>query len=246
MARVLSKFFGWCLEHRKVKVSPSVGVRAPRAPKARDRVLIDDEVVRFWNATDHLSEPFGALFRLLLLTGARLREVSDMRQSELSKDGATWTIPAVRVKNRRDHVVPLPPLGRSILSEIKQVVGKPGYIFSTTGNTPVSGFSKIKKRLDELIAVASEKDGVEFAPFRLHDLRRSAATGMANLGVAPHVVEAALNHVSGSKAGVARVYNLASYREETKAALERWAAHVEGLVKGHKSNVTALRGKKRS
>jgi integrase len=246
MARVLSKFFGWCLDHRKIKASPSVGIKAPKAPKARDRVLTDDEVVRFWKATDQFSEPFGPLFRILLLTGARLREVSGMRQSELSNDGATWTIPAARVKNRRDHVVPLPPLARDILTKVKRVAGKPGYVFSTTGDTPVSGFSKIKGRLDRLMAVAAEKDGVEFAPWRLHDLRRSAATIMAHLGIAPHIIEAVLNHVSGAKASVAGTYNRAAYEPEKRVALERLAAHIEGLVKGRKANVTPLRKKRRS
>jgi integrase len=247
LARVLSKFFGWCVEQRKIKISPSVGIKAPRAPRARDRTLSDDEVVRFWNATDQFSEPFGSLLRILLLTGARLREVSGMRVSELSKDGATWTVPAVRVKNRRDHMVPLSPLACSILGEVKQVAGKPGFVFSTTGETPVNGFSKIKVRLDQLMTVAAEKDGVEIPPWRLHDLRRSAATIMANIGVAPHIIEAVLNHVSGARAGVAGVYNRAEYGQEKRVALERLAAHIEGLVKGRKAaNVTPLRKKRRS
>ncbi|MFY9957720.1 tyrosine-type recombinase/integrase [Bradyrhizobium sp.] len=244
MARVLSKFFGWCLDHRKIKASPSVGIKAPKAPKARDRVLTDDEIVRFWRATDKVGEPFGALFRLLLLTGARLHEVSDMRQSELSKE--TWTIPGARVKNRRDHVVPLPSLARDILASVKTISGKPGFVFTTTGNTPVSGFSKTKSRLDQSMTAAAENDGVEFVPFRLHDLRRSAATIMANIGVAPHIIEAVLNHVSGARAGVAGTYNRAAYEPEKRVALERLAAHVEGLVKGRKSNVTPLRKKRRS
>jgi integrase len=245
MARAMSKFFGWCLDHRKIKVSPSVGIKAPKAPKARDRVLSDEEVVRFWNATDQIGEPFGVLFQLLLLTGARLHEASDMRRSELS-NRATWVIPAARVKNRRDHVVPLSPRACSILSEVKRVAGKPGFVFSTTGNTPVSGFSKIKKRLDVLMTAAAEKDGAEFVPFRLHDLRRSAATIMANIGIAPHIIEATLNHVSGAKASVAGTYNRAAYEPEKRVALERLAAHVEELVKGRKSfNVMPLRSKKR-
>lgn len=214
MARVLSKFFGWCLGERKIKVSPSVGIKAPKAPEARDRVLTDDEILRFWRATDKVGEPFGAVFRMLLLTGARLREVSDMRRPELSKDGATWIIPKERVKNRRDHVVPLSPLARDILSEVKQVAGKNGHIFSTTGETPVSGFSKTKQRLDKLMVNAAKKDGVEIPPWRLHDLRRTAATTMANIGVAPHVIEAVLNHISGTKASIAGTYNRAAYEPE--------------------------------
>jgi integrase len=236
MARVLSKLFGWALQHRKIVASPSVGVFVPAASKSRERVLTDAEIFRFWRATDEVNEPFGPMLKLLLLTGARLREVAGMRRAELSEDGAIWTIPGTRTKNKRDHAVPLPSLARAILAGLKQVAGKPGYFFSTTGGTPVSGFSKTKRRLDTLMA-AAEPDATEIRPWRLHDLRRTCATGMAEspptgLGIAPHIIEACLNHVSGHKVGVAGVYNKAEYLPEKRVALERWAAHVEALVKG--------------
>jgi integrase len=172
MARVLSKLFGWALEHRKIKTSPSIGVFVPPAPKSRERVLSQDEVVRFWRATDKLNEPFGAMLKLLLLTGARLREVAGMRKAELSEEvvklpdskevtAQLWTVPGTRSKNKRDFIVPLPPLARDILSHVKQLVGKEGFIFSTTGKSPVSGFSKTKKRLDKLMTEAAKKDKVE-------------------------------------------------------------------------------------
>jgi integrase len=231
IARTLSKLFGWTLQHRRVTANPCTGVYVPPAPKARDRVLTDDEIIRFWRATDKISNPFGPAVKLLLLTGARLREVSDMRRVELSQDGKTWTIPGTRTKNGRSLIVPLPPMARDILAAVKQIAGKPGFVFSTTGGTPISGFSKTKRRIDQLMLTTSARDGVEIAPWRLHDLRRTAATGMANLGIAPHVIEAALNHVSGAKASVAGTYNRAAYEPEKRVALERWAAHVEALVK---------------
>jgi integrase len=250
MARVLSKLFGWTLEHRKIKASPSIGVFVPPAPKNRERVLSQDEIVRFWRATNQLNEPFGSMLRVLLLTAARLREVAGMRRSELSEDGTIWTIPANRTKNKRAHIIPLPPLARDIIGEVKQIKGQGGFVFSTTGSTPVSGFSKTKVRLDELMTDGAKKDNT-IPAWRLHDLRRSAATMMAEsppkgLGIQPHIVEAILNHVSGHKVGVAGVYNLASYLPEKTAALQRWAAHVEGMVEGRPANVTALSsGKKK-
>ena len=153
-----------------------------------------------------------------------------MRRSELSDDGKTWTIPGERTKNHLTHIVPLPPLARDILAGVEPIGN---FMFSTTGKTPVAGFSKLRHRLD---------DKMQIPPWRLHDLRRTCATGMAEIGIAPHVVEACLNHVSGAKAGVAGTYNRAAYAEEKKAALERWADHVSGLVTSRKAKVVPLRG----
>lgn len=244
VARTLSKLFGWALDHRKIKANPSLGVFVPPAPEKRKRRLTADEIVRFWNATDKVNEPFGPMLKMLLLTGARLREVAGMRRAELSDDNATWTLPGTRTKNKKEHVVPLPPLARDILASVKQVDGKAGFVFSTTGTSPVSGFGKIKKRLDELMTVAAEKDDVEFSPWRLHDLRRTAASGMQGLGVRVEVIERALNHVSGVYVGVAGTYQVDPLTDEVKAALERWAVHIDGMIKGLKPNVTPMTRKK--
>jgi integrase len=249
MARTLSKLFGWALQHRKITASPSIGVFVPPSGKARERVLTDVEIAYFWGACDKLNEPFGAMLKLLLLTGARLREVAGMRRAELSEDRVFWTIPATRTKNKKEHVIPLPPLARDILAKVKQIKGQPGYIFSTTGRSPVAGFSKTKQKLDELMTEAAEKDGFEIARWRQHDLRRSCATLMAEsppngLGIAPHIVEACLNHISGHKVGVAGVYNRAQYLSEKVVAFQRWATFVEGMVKGRPANVTPIRRKK--
>ena len=143
----------------------------------------------------------------------------------------TWNIPASRTKNKWPHVVPLAPLARDIVAT-SVAASTSNLIFTTTGRTPVSGFAQIKRKLDAAMKIPE---------WRLHDLRRTAATGMAELGIAPHIVEACLNHVSGAKAGVAGVYNRAAYAPEKKAALERWANHIEGLVKGRPANITQLR-----
>ena len=143
----------------------------------------------------------------------------------------------------REHIVPLPPLARDLIGRVKRVGNE--FVFTTNGKVPVSSFSRIKERLDGLMLKAAQKqeraaggdaDAVSLPPWRLHDLRRTCATGMAGIGIQQHVVEAVLNHVSGAKAGVAGVYNVHSYSAEKTAALERWTAHVEALVTGKPSN----------
>jgi len=157
-----------------------------------------------------------------------------MTRGELSDDGATWTIPSSRTKNKRAHVVPLPPLARAIIAGVKPIASAAGYVFTTNGRSAISGWSAIKKVLDAAMGATS--------PWRLHDLRRTAATGMAEIGIPPHIVEAALNHVSGAKAGVAGTYNRAAYAPEKRAALERWAERIERLVSREPaSKVVSLR-----
>ena len=204
-----------------------------RLPLARERVFPQDEIRRFWTACEALGTPFGPLFKLLLLTGCRLREVAEMRHDELRDDG-TWLIPSSRTKNRRQHLVPLPPLARDLLTSVPRIEGCP-FVFSTTGKSPVSGWSKIKARLDALMD-ASE-------PWRLHDLRRTCVTGMSELGIAPHVVELIVNHISGHRAGVAGIYNRSELLPERRAALERWSQHVAGIVSGELNNVVSLPGR---
>jgi len=227
---VLSKLFAWLIQHRRIGANPCVGVHRPGTPKSRDRVLSNSEIGRFWKAAAALGQPFAGLLQLLLLTGCRLNEVAAMRWTEL--DGAQWLIPGERTKNHRAHLVPLPPLARDILAKASRIE-RCDYVFSTTGRSPVSGWSKTKIRLDAGIKPSE--------PWVLHDLRRTVATGMAELGIAPHIIEAVLNHVSGAKAGVAGTYNRAAYLPEKKAALERWAAHIDGLVSGKPSSVVSMR-----
>ena len=225
--------FGWLLDHRKIDTNPCVGVRKPDAARARERVLSDAEIVKFWNACDQITEPFGRLFRLLLLTGCRLNEVARMRRSELSGD--IFTIPGSRTKNHRTHVVHLSQMARDILASVVNTTGG-DIIFTTTGTTPVSGWSSIKRRLDAVMG--------NIPPWRLHDLRRTFVTGLAELGVRPDVIELSVNHVSGSRGGIAGVYNRSELKDERRAAFERWASHIEGLVSRKPANVTPIRRKK--
>jgi integrase len=229
MLACLSKMFSWLVQRRQVEKNPCAGVHRPEVSRARDRVLTDAEIVKFWSAVDAERKEFSGLLKLLLLTGCRLNEVAGMRRAELSDDGATWSIPGERTKNKRPHIVPLAPLAREILATM---AGDGELVFTTTGRSPVSGWSRIKTSLDGAMRIP---------PWRLHDLRRTAATGMAEIGIAPHIVEAALNHISGAKAGVAGTYNRAAYAPEKRAALERWASHVQGLVCGQPANIVNMR-----
>jgi integrase len=228
MHAVLSTMFTWLLAKRRITANPCAGLARPKTPVSRERVLTAAELVKFWKAADAERIEFGAALKLLLLTGCRLLEVSNMRRDEL--DGAIWTIPPNRTKNNRVHVVPLPTLAREILAAVP---GAGTFVFSTTGGRrPVELGSRVKSHLDTIMQTAD---------WRLHDLRRTCATGMAEIGVAPHVVELVLNHVSGHRAGVAGTYNRSELMPERKAALERWAAHVSGLVTGKVAKVHTLK-----
>jgi hypothetical protein len=250
MCDALGTMFGWFSNHRRITTDPTVSAWRPPAPEARARVLNcktdvrrADELRWIWAACDAVGEPFGSVLRLLLLTGCRLREVAEMRRDEVADDMSMLRLPGSRTKNGRPHDVPLPPLARDILAGVRRIENCE-YVFSTNGRTPVSGFSKIKQRLDGAMLVEAQKERGKDAtidPWRLHDLRRTCATGMAGIGVQPHIIEACLNHVSGAKAAVAGVYNVETYEPEKRAALERWAAHVEGLVSGKAATVTPLR-----
>jgi integrase len=235
MLSCLSTMFDWLVRKRRVVVNPCAGVPRPETPKARDRVLSKDEIVKFWVAAGAAESRFAAALKLLLLTGCRLNEVCGMRDGELREDGTVWEIPGTRTKNHKPHVVPLPPLARDIIAGVHRIDGTDLVFANPTRKTPLSGWSRVKKQLDAAMRAP---------PWVLHDARRTAATGMAELGIAPHIVEAALNHISGAKAGVAGTYNRAAYAEEKKAALERWAAHIAGLVEGRPVNVTPMRVKR--
>ena len=161
-----------------------------------------------------------------------------MRWSELTPDLAAWTLPRDRVKNGVEHTIPLAPWARSIIAGLPRIADD-GFVFTVNGRNSINGYSKAKRTLDATIA--SLNGGAPIAPWRMHDLRRTMATGLARLGVQLPVVEKILNHVSGSFAGVAGVYQRHDFADEKRQALERWAAHVADLVSGRRSpNVVRL------
>jgi integrase len=222
----------WAVERGLVEASPCDKVRAPAAETSRDRVLTDDEIRGAWAAFEGVGWPSGRLAQLLLLTGQRLREVADARWSEIDFAAKTWTIPKERAKNGVAHEVPLSEAALRILDALPRVEAgrRPAaLIFTANGHSAVSGFSRAKMAFDKAIAGSGD---APMPHWTLHDLRRTAASGMAGLGIAPHVVEAVLNHRGGSIKGVAAIYNRYSYGTEKRAALEAWGRYLEALVTG--------------
>ena len=228
----LRRFFNWCAERDILSAVPTDRIRPLHPEVKRDRVLSEEELRHVLGAIDAEASLFGPLIRVLLLTGQRRSEVAGMRWSELrSLNGAdmVWEIPGERTKNRQSHLVPLVPAVCKIIRGMPRIGD---LVFTTTGKTPVSGFGRAKERLDARIATMRGAEGI--APIRawtLHDLRRTMVTVMnEQLGVAPHVVEAVVNHMSGlAKAGVAGVYNRALYMEDRRAALGDWSKYADRL-----------------
>ena len=209
------RFFGWCVERGVIEQSPAAGIRRPMKERARDRVLDDMEITLVWRAADVMGYPFGSAIRLLLLTGQRRDEVSHMRWEEIDLGAATWTIPAERNKSGRPHLVPLSSLAQDILGQVPQ---SDGFVFwGRSPSTAINGWSVAKRRLDELCSVSD---------WRIHDLRRTAATGMARLGFDPHIVERVLNHATSNAGPLARVYQRYAYEAEKRQALEAWGAEL--------------------
>ena len=241
---VVRRLFGWTVERGILELSPCAGVKAPTAERSRDRVLNDDELRRVWRATDVDGWPFGPLVQLLILTGQRRDEVANIRWSELDLEKRLWTLPKERSKNDTAHEVPLSDAALSVIGKLKKIAGKPGFLFTTTGETPVSGFSRAKHRLDALVLSGLRGETVGPTPhWTLHDLRRTAASGMAKLGINLPVIEKVLNHTSGSFAGIVGVYQRHTFADEKRKALETWGRFVETVVRDEPSdNVVALRG----
>jgi integrase len=231
----LNALYTWAIAEGVADANPVVGTRKAVDEIARDRVLTDAELAVVWNEAGE--GDFGAIVRLLILTGQRREEVAAMTWDEVDLGGATWRIGGDRTKNARAHEVLLASQSIAILRAIERRDGR-GLVFGSRKG-PFSGWSKAKASLDARLSATL---GRAPAAWRLHDIRRTVATRMADLGVQPHVIEAVLNHISGHKAGVAGVYNRASYANEKRQALELWAAHVGALVEGRESNVVPLRG----
>lgn len=216
----LSRFYGWLVATDAADHNIVTGTEKPASEKKRDRVLKPAELAAIWKAT-HSNGPndFADIVRLLILTGQRREEVAAMLWSEVDQAGALWSMPGERTKNGNPHDVPLSAEALAVIAR-RPVIEDRDLMFGT-GSGPFSGFSKAKAALDKRSGISD---------WRLHDLRRTAATMMADvLKVPPHVVEAILNHVSGSKAGVAGIYNRAAYATEKREALDLWACHIAAL-----------------
>ena len=216
----LRKFFGWCLERGILDASPVAGIKRPSKERSRDRILDHDEIAAIWIACDRLGYPFGPFTKLLLVTAQRRDEVAHMAWADL--DRRLWTLPREITKPDRVHEVPLSDLAIEIISSLPRIGDSWVFPANRVSSTrPISGFSKFKPKFDQLSGVQE---------WRLHDLRRTAASGMARLGHPPHVVAAVLNHSPGANQGITAVYNRYGYSTEKRAALDAWAREIERVI----------------
>jgi integrase len=225
---VLRRMFNWCVERDLIEHSPCDKLKAPTPETARARVLTDAETRTAWGAFDRIGWPFGRIAQLLLLTGARRDEIAGAKWADVDLETKIWTVPAYRSKNGQAHTIPLSDAAISIIDGLPHV-GRAGFVFTTNERTAVSGWSRAKNTVDK--AIGEMTKGQAMPHWTFHDLRRTCASGMAALGVPPHVVEAALNHRGGAIKGVAAVYNRYAYDPEKREALDIWAKHVEEIVR---------------
>ncbi len=228
----LSALFAWAIGEGLADANPVVGTNKATEEVSRDRVLTGEELSLIWRRAGE--GDYGAIVRLLILTGQRREEVGGILWSEIDFDKRLWSIASDRTKNARPHEVPLSQPALDILGARPRVDGR-ALVFGLRG--PFSGWSKAKEALDQ--RMASEL-GHALSAWRLHDIRRTVATQLADLGVQPHVIEAVLNHVSGHKAGVAGVYNRATYAAEKRQALDMWGERIAAVIDPRQSNVVAL------
>lgn len=224
----IRKLFAWAVEQEYVDASPVVSIPAPGAEQERERVLSNDEVAALWRSWEAMPAPFGPMLRLLLVTAQRRDEVAGMRWADLDMDAKLWTIPGEFTKAGRSHEVPLSPLALEIIEAQTRTTS--AYVFPARGNpeNPASGFSRAKARSDKLSKLTD---------WRIHDLRRTAGTGMASAGIAVSTISRVLNHAEG---GVTKIYNRYSYGQEKRHALETWARKLEGIVRATANNVVEL------
>jgi integrase len=229
--RALSAFYAWTIADGLLgdAANPVDGSHRPADPTPRDRVLTNAELVAIWRECGD-DDP-GRIIQLLILLGSRRAEVGGMCWSEIDLDAGTWALPAQRSKNRRAHTIALPAAALAIIKAVPRT--NRDHLFGDRAGSGFTGWSNAKMELDRRLA-----DAVK--PWRIHDIRRTVATGMADLGIEPHHIEAALNHFSGHRRGVAGVYNRSTYERAVTAALARWADHVFALVEERESNIVAL------
>jgi integrase len=226
----LSSLYVWVMGQGLSEANPVVGTIKPKDSKPRERVLSNSELVAIWRACG--DDDFGKIVKLLVLTGCRKMEICGLRWSELDLENGILRLPGERTKNRRPHALPLPPMVLDIIATVPRMVGR-DHLF---GERSDHGFTQLRAKRD-----LDARLGGKVAEWTLHDLRRSCATGMADIGVQPHIIEVVLNHVSGHKAGVAGTYNRSVYEREVKAALAMRADHVRALVEGGEKKVVQLR-----
>jgi integrase len=229
----LHRLFMWCLGRGLMENHPMVGLGKPGEESKRDRVLDDREIAAIWQAAGRVGWPFGEITKLLVLLGARRAEVGGLRWEEIV--GNEVRLGAARTKSGEARVIPLSAAAVAIIEALPRIDGE--YVFSTTGRTPVSGWSKAKLQLDRAIA----DNGSPIAGWVIHDLRRSVATGMQRIGIGLQVIEEVLGHIGGSRAGIVGVYQRHSFEAEKRVALEAWSREVQRIIGRETGAVVPMR-----
>jgi integrase len=222
----LRAMFAWAIGEGLCENNPVVGTNKASNDQERERTLTDSEIVKVWKAAP--DNHYGAIVRLLVATAARKSEIANMRWSEIDRKARTLKLPAARTKNGREFIIPLSALAMKIIDDIGERDGRDLVFGNGTGG--YSGWSHSKAALDQVAALKEA--------WTLHDLRRTVRTGLGQLGVAPHIAEACLNHLP---AKLIRTYDKNKYELEKRQALDRWAAHVAAIIAGKRSNVIALK-----
>lgn len=226
---VLRRLFKWAVSRGDVERSPMEGMETPPAVKARERWLTDVELGRIWKQAPKTHRCFGPIVRLLIATGQRREEVTSLDWAELDRDAREWTLPGDRAKNGEPNIIPVNDLA---VAELDRVAGRDrwprrGRVFPTSSGAGFTAYSKGKKKLDKLVA---SDGGDALLAWRLHDLRRTLATGFQRLGVRFEVTEAVLNHVGASRSGVAGIYQRHDWREEKREAMRTWNDHLTAIL----------------
>ena len=218
LLKTLKTFFRWCVGRAVIDFSPAEGISAPYREVSRDRVLTDQELAAIILSARRMPPPYGRIVEFLALTGQRQEEVAQLKWDELDEKTRTWTIPGSRTKNKKAHIV---HLSEPAWKVIEACSGQP-YVFGTATGKRFQQFGRGKRAIDKICGVAG---------WRLHDLRRTIVSGMARLGIPPHVADKILNHQAGTISGVAAVYQRHDFLVERKEALDRWGAHVEQILR---------------
>ena len=227
---IAKRILNWAVERGEIEASPFATMKPPAPKVMRDRVLKPDEIKPVWEAWGAMDYPFGPLGKLLLMTAQRLNEVAQMQWCEIDRDNALWVIAADRTKSGRETEVPLSSLALEILGDLPRFTDG-DYVFTTTGGRrPVSGFNKMKTRTDDRSGVTG---------WRLHDLRRTARTGLAEIGIPEIIAEMVMNHAPRNV--LAKIYNRHEYAAEKRDALERWALRLREITEPPPENVVKLK-----
>ena len=228
LLKTLKTFFRWCVGRAVIDFSPAEGIPTHWREVSRDRVLTDQELAAVIVAARGMPWPFGGIIEFLALTGQRRQEVTQLEWPEIDAETRTWCIPGTRTKNGKVHIIHLSEPGWAVIRDRPKTSD---YVFATSGAKHFQSFGDAKRRLDEISGISG---------WRVHDFRRTIVSGMARLGIPPHIADKILNHQSGTISGVAAVYQRHEFLAERKDALDRWGAHVDQVVQKFKAAAEAL------